>query len=364
MNADASIVTWLWICLQPLLDRLMDEARYSRVPLQLVGTADGAVAKSVRSAWRGLIRGECRGVPTAALLSPVVYRTGGELVALVPGSMNRMNLGVRRLKEGQSLFWRGRSRDGILTEPDLIKLLVTDMPLMGQFLLSVFCTYFQKREPGDGVYLSIQIPTTALGLPRDTKPGDIDLLIIPHKQGVPQPSEAIAIESKVCRPTQSNPGKSPNSFGLAQSNGLISIGFPWVALLHFIQSEPSPRDQYVDGEIIRVIDVHGRAERLGTTKFDWFAYASVDRHLSRLQHQPIHPAVGLAVFEPFVTRSVEIHAGHEVDIHAIKGHTMFSSREAHRGEGVSRHLCDAVVRLLIRYPEKFFDLPWFPPEHS
>jgi hypothetical protein len=275
-----------------------------------------------------------------------------------------MNLGVKRPKAGESLFWRGRSRDGILTEPDLLKLLAADMPLMGQFLLSVFRSYFQKREPGDGVYLSIQIPTAALGLPCDTKPGDIDLLIIPHKQGVPQPSDAIAVESKVCRPTQSNPGKSPNSFGLAQSKGLVSIGFPWVALLHFIQSEPSPCNQYVDGEMIRVIDVHGRAEMLGPTKFDWFPYASVDRHLSRLQHQPIHPTVGLAVFEPFVTRSVEIHAGREVDIHAIRGHTMFSSRQARRAEGVSPHFCDAVVRVLIRYPEKFFDLPWFPPESS
>jgi hypothetical protein len=182
-----------------------------------------------------------------------------------------MSLGIRKLRAGKLLIWPRRQHrpDDTLSEDDLVTLLATDMPLMGHFLLSTFCTFFRQRNPGDGVYLSLQVPITALGLPAVSRPGDIDLLIIPHKQGIPQPLETIAVESKVCRPTQSRPGKSPNSCGLAQSNALIGIGFAWVALLHFIQSEPSPPSRYVDGEMARIIDNYGRAEMLGP-KYDLF----------------------------------------------------------------------------------------------
>ncbi|WP_169392568.1 MULTISPECIES: hypothetical protein [Psychrobacter] len=80
--------------------------------------------------------------------------------------------------------------------------------------------------------------------PELKRPGDVDVLIIPYTKDSLVFSETMAIEAKVLRSAYTNQNKSPNQFGFSQAEGLWNIGFPYVAVAHFIVSDLSPTHQW------------------------------------------------------------------------------------------------------------------------
>lgn len=119
----------------------------------------------------------------------------------------------------------------------LIRLIV-NMRLLGLCLRETHPTFFSDPNY-KGVLINILIPSKELH-PDLSKPGDIDMLIIPYTEDCIIFSESLAIEAKVIIASYENQGKSPKKFGFSQAQGLWDIGFPYVAVYHFIVSDISP----------------------------------------------------------------------------------------------------------------------------
>ena len=107
-----------------------------------------------------------------------------------------------------------------------------------------FHPIFFETEIYKGVVVSMLVASQELN-PDLRKPGDVDILIIPYTDKSLVFSEAIAVEAKVIRASYAKQTKSPNQYGFSQAKGLWDIGFPYVAVAHFIVSDKSPRNQWV-----------------------------------------------------------------------------------------------------------------------
>lgn len=105
-----------------------------------------------------------------------------------------------------------------------------------------FHPIFFETEIYKGVVVSMLVASQELH-PDLRKPGDVDILIIPYTDKSLVFSEAIAVEAKVIRASYAKQTKSPNQYGFSQAKGLWDIGFPYVAVAHFIVSDKSPRNQ-------------------------------------------------------------------------------------------------------------------------
>lgn len=103
--------------------------------------------------------------------------------------------------------------------------------------------YFFEDDSYKGVVVSMLVDSYEVH-PDLKRPGDIDILVIPYTQNSLVFSETMAIEAKVVRSAYTNQNKSPNQFGFSQAKGLWDIGFPYVAVAHFIVSDRSPTHQW------------------------------------------------------------------------------------------------------------------------
>lgn len=109
--------------------------------------------------------------------------------------------------------------------------LVTNRYLFGLVYRGLCPRYFDDMGVGSGVFVSLIVPSDVLNL-EISKPGDIDILVIPYDNEFLILDQTLAIEVKVVRADFSNQGKSPNSMGMTQADGLLKMGFPYVAVAH------------------------------------------------------------------------------------------------------------------------------------
>lgn len=154
-----------------------------------------------------------------------------------------------------------------------------------------------------GLKYALNIEKEWLGLEPGHKPGDIDILIIPFMNGLPEFHKAMAVEVKVPRPTIINPGKNPSSMGVSQVKGLLRDGFPFCGLLHLSAAEPLPEELQVPIPLMENrLDENGNLIRSGKyVNLDYSGFSSVNRQIGRLKQLDIHQAVG------FCTKSVGLY---------------------------------------------------------
>ena len=131
-----------------------------------------------------------------------------------------------------------------LNEPDLISHLCADIQLLANLTGFAIDTAFPYPEQpySHSSLLATNLPRSKLGLNPQERPGDIDILLLPLKNGALVREKIVAIEVKVIRQTQDKPSKNANSLGATQAYGLVRDGFPFVGLLHISLPEPSPAD--------------------------------------------------------------------------------------------------------------------------
>lgn len=137
-----------------------------------------------------------------------------------------------------------------------------------------------------------EIERVDLGLPPG-QPGDIDVLIIPTKNGAIVPEYACAIEVKRLALRGPNWSKNVDRYGISQANGLLRCGFPYVGLLHLIISAEGPQENWCDLHEYRVLDEYGHAEFVREISTDMTGFYAAERQLARLLQREPHPSIGL-----------------------------------------------------------------------
>jgi len=102
-----------------------------------------------------------------------------------------------------------------LDEPDLICHLCAD----NQLLANLTCFVSQSALPypefpyNQAALVATNVARKKLGLNPNQKPGDIDILLLPTKDGIILREKFIAIEVKIIRQTLEKPSKNANSLG-------------------------------------------------------------------------------------------------------------------------------------------------------
>lgn len=211
----------------------------------------------------------------------------------------------------------------------------------------MFESLFANCKKGDGVYLAVLIPTQLI-TSEFKKPGDIDILIIPHANGVPNYINSVAIEAKVCRPTLSKPRKSPDSLGVSQTNGLLDIGFKNVGALHFVTAEKSPEKDWQGYRVAR-IDDSDIATDVGLTKLDHFPLKYCDLHYQRIRNYPFSDSVSIGILAPIFDDSTKTE---------ISGFTIPQCIQASSNPEF-KDLSSQLKKLLESREVAFLNIPWF-----
>jgi hypothetical protein len=137
------------------------------------------------------------------------------------------------------------------------------------------------------------IPRKDLGLPEAGQPGDIDVLIVPHRDGKVHVDKAAAIEVKRLSLKGPRWHKASDRYGITQANGLLAAGFPYVGVLHLIVHADGPEENFKETQTYRVIGDDGRAELEDTNITNMTGWIAAERQLGRLMAQSPHDAIGL-----------------------------------------------------------------------
>jgi hypothetical protein len=163
--------------------------------------------------------------------------------------------------------------------------------------LKPFGVAYRYLQPDDelwaksGVLVCPLIETDEV-LPGVTRPGDIDLLLIPYENGDLILSRVVAIEAKAVRATYLRQGKSPNDFGFSQASALLDTGFPYVGVVHLVTSDISPKEAWKSVGRARVLK-DDKVELLPDVDADWLPVDLVRRSFGRLAANCTRPEIGL-----------------------------------------------------------------------
>lgn len=145
--------------------------------------------------------------------------------------------------------------------------------------------------PRSGVLACPFIPTNRI-VTDATYPGDIDLLLIPYESDDLILSRVMAIEAKAVRASYARQGKSPNEFGYSQASALLDLGFPYVALVHLVTSDISPREAWRKTGVARVLE-NDEVELLPDIDADLLPVDLLRRSFGRLVANCVNQEIGL-----------------------------------------------------------------------
>ena len=160
---------------------------------------------------------------------------------------------------------------------------IINRPLFGGCYEQLFPKYFNSMPPNSGVLIGAFIDTDII-LKGKTYPGDIDLLIIPYEGDELVLSKTMAVELKITRASFKKQGKSPNQYGFSQAEGLLKLGFPYVAVGHIIISDESPKTHWRDMGLTTIINSDtGECSPLKNVKADFMPADLIRRSYGRLK---------------------------------------------------------------------------------
>lgn len=198
--------------------------------------------------------------------------------------------------------------------------------------------------------IAVNVLRHKLQLKPDQKPGDIDLLIIPSKDGKPHYSKTIALEVKIVRPSVKKPSRDANSSGLKQVNGLFLDGFPFVGLVHISIPEPLPSNLLIDVETISdKMDENNELVETGqSVKTNFFPVTHAERHEGRIK--------SLDLSEDIAYKVISLHLSK--DKQNFVGNTFGRSKTGNINPNYSRSLVENIKSYHISESTNFKKINW------
>lgn len=181
-----------------------------------------------------------------------------------------------------------------MSEHELVREILFGSTRLYEFLSFVMTDVHGLKSEDGWEYLFFgNVPRTDLGLPRLGQPGDIDVMIIPHRDGELHIGKTAAVEVKRLSLKAPRWDKSTDRIGVTQAKGLLDAGFPYVGILHLIVHDTGPAENHRSMLAARVVGHEGRISFEGDSITDMTGSISARRQLGRLlAHQP-DPAIGL-----------------------------------------------------------------------
>lgn len=228
--------------------------------------------------------------------------------------------------------------------------------LFGDAYSGLQSDYFRSMPQRSGVFVRPLIPIGEI-VPGATRPGDIDLLVVPYEGDQLILDRALAIEVKVVRASYARQGRSPNDFGISQASALMQLGFPQAALAHLIVSDASPAEAWRDAYRATVLDAQGRVGELAPVKIDLMPADLVARVYGRLSSICLFPDLGLA----------SVYVRHKDEgLLPTKGTGVWNTecRPANRNPNVRREILEAIGNCFEASPQLWLDNPRFDPPQT
>lgn len=192
-------------------------------------------------------------------------------------------------------FRRGR-RLVDLPEPDLIAHVIDNWPRLCELLDFVVTPAIgEPGERGEWDYIfACNVPREYFGLLPGHKPGDIDILVLPVRDGNVVAECAAAIEVKRLALKGPNWTKNVDRYGIKQATGLLAAGFPYVGLLHIVVSLKGPEEFHQPITYAQIVDpITQRYEVLGEGMEDFTGFYAAERQYRRLLAQDIDECIGI-----------------------------------------------------------------------
>jgi len=239
-----------------------------------------------------------------------------------------------------------------LTEKQVIELLLhafspekgtPDLNIFSNVLYGPF--YIEHWKKFTGCYLLTNRLITEFGLKIFTKPGDIDILIIPYDESMIYYENTAVFEVKVVRPTRKNIKRGANSDGYNQVMGLVKTGFPLVGLIHVILAEPLSDEEKVP---IKFMKRPANAEETGARnlpgldefeiiKHDWLPMFSENTQMKRMLSYDIPKYVGLKTLGMHFSADGNFRLGYSYDFHCYETGFFNPHRKTETVNAVKEH---------------------------
>ena len=271
----------------------------------------------------------------------------------MPGHRRRFAARPPLLGDGALIFPMERALVRRNAEIAIVVAFIARRRLFGDVYSQLLPDYFWKMPRGSGVLIQPLTPTRNIA-PKATRPGDIDLLIVPYEGDELVLDQTLAVEAKVLRASHARPGKSPNEFGFSQAGALLELGFPYVAVAHLIVSDTSPIESWREAQTYKVLDSFGNLGEPSTEKIDFLPLDLVDRAFGRLQRGCPDDRLGLAA--AYVRNEDHVLAEQH------SGTWNAECRPASLNPNFQTDLLDAISAYLQARPNWWFDTPRFDPE--
>lgn len=181
-----------------------------------------------------------------------------------------------------------------MTEQELVREILFGSSRLYEFFGFVMTdVHGLKSKDGWNYVFFGNLLRTDLGLPRLGQPGDIDVLIIPHRDGLLHIDKTAAIEVKRLSLKGPQWDKSTDRLGITQAKGLLDAGFPYVGILHLVVHAEGPDQNHRSMLAARVLDADGRISFEGDHTSDMTGTISCERQLGRLLTQHPDQSIGL-----------------------------------------------------------------------
>ncbi|MBC2664248.1 hypothetical protein H7F51_01810 [Novosphingobium flavum] len=183
-----------------------------------------------------------------------------------------------------------------MPEPALIAHVIDNWP--GLYELLDFVVTPAIGDPSErgkwDFFFACNVPREYFGLRPGCQPGDIDVLVVPVRDGKLVAERAAAVEVKRLALKGPNWTKSVDRYGIRQATGLLAAGFPYVGLLHIVVSLDGPEEFHRPITYARIVDpLTGRYEVLGEGQEDLTSFFAAERQYRRLFAQEIDERIGI-----------------------------------------------------------------------
>ena len=217
-----------------------------------------------------------------------------------------------------------------IREADLIPRILEELSNYYHFFGFVIDPALEWPRQGWNYQILTCIPRAMLELSEHGKPGDIDVLILPIKDGNIYPLLAMAIEVKFIKVPLHKRWKDANSSGVEQAKGLLHDGFPFVGILHVLIAEPSDEKDWGKISTFIVTDRERQAgEKLDdNVDFDPILMDAVARQFGRMEKDVSGTLIGANAIHLWLSQD-----GRRIDGHSINRFIL-----AQRNKNISERL--------------------------
>lgn len=146
-----------------------------------------------------------------------------------------------------------------------------------------------KIRSGWQQILLTEIERSWLGL----QPGDIDVVIIPYRDGRLHMDKVAAIEVRRLAAKLGKLGKNTEQYGITQATELLRDDFPYVGVLHIIVPEAEPASE--QQELMRALctGCEDRVEQIGSHFAHVTSLLAAERNVHRLMRQQRSEPIGI-----------------------------------------------------------------------